>query len=231
MYRNFKLLINKLNKRNHCYPINIPIYYIYSNNQMDSYLSSLIGNNINTDSESDDIFIEQLEKFALDEQIKQSKYFIKEKIIDGVDNIFIGILLNNTKPCINSQKSNTLCEITQNRCSIPINPCVNQYSFQGIKIGPNGKIKKLIKFTESDDCLIFEYETSSQLILRKIKSTLSESTINNPNPTQDIFLNIIDPSTDTIINKPMDKFYREIFTRFNYPNISDQYDKIFHFIK
>lgn len=233
MYRNLKPTFNKFYKKL-IYPINTHTYCIYpikiANNQMGNYFRSLITNiDTNFDSDKDAIFIEHLEKLALNNQIEQTKYFIKEKIIDGPDNIFIGIILNNTKPCINNQKSHSPCEITQKPCSIPAKPCVKQYSYQGIKIGPNGKIKKLIKFTESEDCLIFEYETSTQMILRKIKSTLSESIINNP--IQDIFLNINDPETNIIINKPMDKFYREIFTCFNYPNISDEYDKIFHFIK
>jgi hypothetical protein len=72
-----------------------------------------------------------------------SEYFIFERLIDGENQIVIGIL--------SSDKKNSK----------------NPYSSQGIKIGSNGQIKRLQNFIETQNSLIFEYEDNIVLTLTK----------------------------------------------------------------
>ncbi len=119
-----------------------------------------------------------------------TEYFQMDRIIDGENQIIIGVLSKNSS---------------------------NPYSSQGIKFGSNGYIKRLEKFIELPNNLIFEYESG-------ITMTLSKK-------DNDIIINIKDPETSTTIIKPMDQIIREMFKPIGWRTISEEYDKIYNFIK
>jgi hypothetical protein len=118
------------------------------------------------------------------------EYFQMERIIDGEHQIMIGILAKNSP---------------------------NPYSSQGIRIGSNGKIKRLEKFIELPNNLIFEYESDISLTLSK--------------KDNNIIINVKEPETSTTIIKPMDTILIEMFKKIGWRTISEEYDKIYDFIK
>ncbi len=118
------------------------------------------------------------------------EYFQMDRLIDGENQITIGVLSKNSS---------------------------NPYSSQGIKIGSYSKIRRLEKFIELPNNLIFEYETG-------ITMTLSKK-------DKDIIINIKEPETSTTIIKPIDQIIREMFKPIGWRTISDEYDKIYDFIK
>jgi len=69
-----------------------------------------------------------------------NEHFIFERVIDGENLIYIGVL--------NGKKTNML-------------------STQGIRFGNNGKIKRLLKFNENKDSLNYEFEEDTSLSLIK----------------------------------------------------------------
>lgn len=73
--------------------------------------------------------------------IVNNKYLKQDRLIDGENKIFIGIV--STKP--------------------PTNP----YSSQAIRIGDFGKLYRLEKFIETPNSLIFEYESNTSMVLSK----------------------------------------------------------------
>lgn len=96
-------------------------------------------------------------------------------------------------------------------------PYTNPYSSQAIKIGELGKIKRLEKFIETNNNLIFEYESNTSMILSKRDNN--------------IIINIKELETNKSIIKPMDLIIREIFKPIYCSNLSCEYDKIHEFVK
>lgn len=114
----------------------------------------------------------------------------KDRLIDGENGVYIGIV----------SKSK-----------------LNPYSSQAIRIGVDGKLKRLEKFIELDNNLIYEYEDNTTMTLSK--------------KNNDIVINIKEPATSTNIVKPMDNVVRGMFKEIKWNTMSDEYDKISKFIK
>ena len=112
-----------------------------------------------------------------------------DRLIDAENNIYIGIV---------SKKQS------------------NPYSSQAIRIGIDGKLKRLEKFIELDNNLIFEYEDNTTMTLSK--------------KNNDIIINVSEPNTSTNIIKPMDQITRKIYKDISWKTMSDEYDKIQNFI-
>jgi hypothetical protein len=116
--------------------------------------------------------------------------FLKsERLIDGVNEIYIGVI----------EKNNS-----------------NPYSSQAIKIGLDGKIKRLEKFIETNNNLIYEYESGTSMTLTK--------------KNNDIIIHIFDPETSTKIIKQMDLIVREIFKPIRWYELTEEYNLIEKFI-
>lgn len=112
-----------------------------------------------------------------------------DRLIDGENQIYIGIVSNI--------------------------PPTNPYSSQAIRIG-DGKLKRLEKFIETQNNLIFEYEDNTSMVLSKREN--------------DIIINIKEQDTNKTIIKPMDSIVREIFKPIQWSNLAIEYDKIPKFI-
>lgn len=112
-----------------------------------------------------------------------------DRLIDAENNIYIGIVSKNQS---------------------------NPYSSQAIRIGIDGKLKRLEKFIELDNNLIFEYEDNTTMTLSK--------------KNNDIIINVKEPDTSTNIIKPMDQITRKIYKDISWKTMSDEYDKIQNFI-
>ena len=92
----------------------------------------------------------------------------------------------------------------------------NPLSSQAIKIGLNGKIKRLEKFIETQNNLTFEFESGIVLTLTKRNN--------------EIIINLNDPNTETNIIKNMDKVIRLYYKSLNFGFFSFEFDKIQKFI-
>lgn len=93
----------------------------------------------------------------------------------------------------------------------------NPYSSQAIRIGLNGKLKRLESFEQTDNFLKFEYEGNTTMSLIKRE--------------KDIIINVKDPLNGIIIIKPMASICREIFKPIEFSDLSIEYDKIPNFIR
>jgi hypothetical protein len=114
----------------------------------------------------------------------------QDRLIDGENEIFIGI--------VGTQK-------------------INPFSSQAIRIGHNGKLRKLENFIETQNCLRFEFESNTTLTLTKRE--------------KNIIINLKEPETNKHISKPMDSICREIFKPISWGNLAIEYDKIPNFIR
>ena len=112
-----------------------------------------------------------------------------DRIIDAEEHIFIGI--------VSKHKNNPL-------------------SGQGIRIGFDGKIKRLENFIETPTNLIYEFENNSTLTLSK--------------RDEDIIINIKEPETNTNLTKSMDLFLRQMSKPINWSDESREFDKISNFV-
>jgi len=92
----------------------------------------------------------------------------------------------------------------------------NPYSSQAIRIGLYGNIKRLEKFIQLPNTLIFDYEHGTNMTLSK--------------KDNNIIINIKEPDTSTNIIKPMDNIVREMFKPIKWRTMSEEYDIIHDFI-
>ena len=115
----------------------------------------------------------------------------QDRLIDGENKIYIGIV---------SQKPHT-----------------NPYSSQAIRIGDEGKLHRLEKIIETQNSLIYEYDSKTSMTLSKRHN--------------EIIINVNEPDTNTHIIKPMDSIVREIFKPIHWGNLSNEYEKIHKFIE
>jgi len=92
----------------------------------------------------------------------------------------------------------------------------NPLSTQAIRIGQDGKLKRLEKFTETNNSIIYEFENDTILSLSKRE--------------KDIIINLKEPETDINLIKNMDQIVREIFKPIKFGNLSIEFDKIPKFI-
>ena len=119
-----------------------------------------------------------------------SREYLKfDRVIDGENQIIIGII---------SKKE------------------PNPFSSQAIQIGRNGNLKRLENFIQIQNCLIFEFESNTELTLSKREN--------------DIIIYFKDPDTQTIITKPMDIPIRKFFKPIQFGDLSYEFDKIYNFI-
>lgn len=116
------------------------------------------------------------------------EYLTFDRVLDGENKIFIGIVSK-------------------------IEP--NPMSGQAIQIGSNGKLKRLEKFTETQNNLIFEFENSTVLTLMKRDKC--------------IIIHLQEPDTPNII-KIMDSTIRTFFNPIHFGEQSYEFDKIPDFI-
>lgn len=93
----------------------------------------------------------------------------------------------------------------------------NPYSSQAIRIGLDGKLKRLESFEQTDNFLKFQYESNTTMILTKRK--------------KDIIIHIKEPENEINITKPMASICREIFKPIKFGELSIEYDKIPDFIR
>lgn len=140
-------------------------------------------------------FIELLRKIPIISNYIEQDFLNFERCIDDETQTFIGILYNTSNPITNLS---------------------NPISAQAIKIGSNGKIKRLKTFYESDNYIKFEYESNISL------------TINKKN--KEIIIYIRDPQNRINIQKPIKSTDIEIYKPFNLDEFSIEYDKIENFI-
>ena len=121
-----------------------------------------------------------------------SQEFLKfDRMIDGESKIVIGIVAKKKDP--------------------------NPYSSQAIRIGLDGKLKRLESFEQTDNCLKFNYESDTSLSLTK--------------RNDEIIICVKEPDTNTNIIKPMASICREIFKPIKFGVLSQEYDKIPDFIR
>jgi hypothetical protein len=113
-----------------------------------------------------------------------------ERIIDSDFNIYIGIVA------------------TQ-----PNNPL----SAQAIRIGNDGKIKRLKKYIQSINSISYEFENDTILTLTKRNG--------------DIIINIKESDTNKYYIKMMSDIIRTTFKPIKMSNCSDEFDEIYNFIK
>ena len=118
-----------------------------------------------------------------------------DRLIDAESQVYIGIV---------SKKNN------------------NPLSHQAIRIGSNGKLKRLEKFVETSTNLIYEFESDTVLTLTKI--------VNNNNNNNDIIINLKEPDTMINLIKPMDLIVRKISKPINWTDCSNEFDKIPKFV-
>lgn len=119
-----------------------------------------------------------------------SREYLKfDRVIDGENQIIIGII---------SKKE------------------PNPFSSQAIQIGRNGNLKRLENFIQIQNCLIFEFESNTELTLSKREN--------------DIIIYYKDPNTQIIITKPMDIPIRKFFKPIQFGDLSYEFDKIYNFI-
>jgi len=138
-----------------------------------------------------------------------------DNLIDPENNICVGIVIN--KQSFETLKTDRLIDAENNICiGIVSKKQSNPYSSQAIRIGLYGKLKRLEKFIELDNNLIFEYEDNTTMTLSK--------------KNNDIIINVKEPETSTNIIKPMDLIIREVFKEIGWKTMSDEYDKIPNFI-
>lgn len=119
------------------------------------------------------------------------EYLKQDRLIDGENKIYIGV--------------------------VSPRPRTNPYSSQAIRIGDEGKLRRLEKFIETPNSLIFEYESNTSMVLSKRE--------------KDVIINIKEPDTNTQVIKPMDSIVREIFKPIKWGNLASEYDKIPEFIR
>ena len=93
----------------------------------------------------------------------------------------------------------------------------NPYSSQAIRIGLDGKLRRLESFTETSECLKYEFEADTVLTLSK--------------RDKDIVILIKEPETNIKIIKPMDLICREIFKPICWGNLGTELDKIPDFVR
>ena len=93
----------------------------------------------------------------------------------------------------------------------------NPYPTQAIRIGLDGKLKRLESFEQADNFLKFEYEDNTTMSLTK--------------RDKDIIINVKEPEKEINIIKPMTSICREIFKPIVFDNLSLEYDKIYDFIR
>ena len=93
----------------------------------------------------------------------------------------------------------------------------NPYSTQAIRIGLDGKLKRLESFEQTDNFLKFEYEGNTTMSLTK--------------RDKDIIINVKEPENEINIIKPMSSICREIFKPIVFSDLSIEYDKIPDFIR
>ncbi len=118
-----------------------------------------------------------------------SREYLKfDRLIDGENKISIGIVSKNQE---------------------------NSISGQAIQVGSNGKIKRLEKFTETQNSLIFEFEHNTVLSLIKRDKC--------------IIIHLKQPDTHELI-KIMDSIIRTFFNPINFGEQSYEFDKIPGFI-
>lgn len=116
-------------------------------------------------------------------------YFVASRVIDGINQVHVGVIA-------------------------PIDS--NPYSSQAIKIGLDGKIRRLENFIETSNCLKFEFEADTVLTLSR--------------RDKEIILGISELETNIKIIKLMDSVCREIFKPIMWGNLSTELDKISNFI-
>lgn len=92
----------------------------------------------------------------------------------------------------------------------------NPYSSQAIRIGLDGKLRRLERFIELENNLIFEYEDNTLMTLSK--------------KNNEIIINVKEPETSTNIIKPMNQINRKVFKEIGLKTMSDEYDKIPNFV-
>jgi hypothetical protein len=93
----------------------------------------------------------------------------------------------------------------------------NPYSSQAIRIGLDGKLKRLETFEQTENCLKFNYESDTTLSITK--------------RNDEIIVCVKEPDTNTNIIKPMVSICREIFKPIKFGDLSQEYDKIPDFIR
>jgi len=117
--------------------------------------------------------------------------FLKcERIIDSDYNIYIGI--------VNKQLNNPL-------------------STQAIKIGNDGKIKRLKKYIQSANSISYEFENDTILTLTRMNT--------------DILINIKESDTQKYYIKSMSNIIRNKYKPIKMLNSSNELDEIYNFIK
>ncbi len=100
-----------------------------------------------------------------------------------------------------------------------ISPIVtNPLSAQAIRIGNNGKIKRLQRFVETDDGLLYDFDNNTTLFLNK-------------RDDGDIVISYIDNEANLSVNKIMEPQIREFFKPINFGDLSNEFDKIYDFVK
>lgn len=113
-----------------------------------------------------------------------------KRIIDSNYNIYIGI--------VNKQLNNPL-------------------STQAIKIGNDGKIKRLKKYIQSANSISYEFENDTILTLTRMN--------------KDILLNIKESDTQKYYIKSMSNIIRNKYKPIKMLNSSNELDEIYNFIK
>jgi hypothetical protein len=93
----------------------------------------------------------------------------------------------------------------------------NPYSSQAIRIGLDGKLKRLETFEQTDNYLKFNYESNTTMTLIK--------------RNKDVIINIKEPENEINMIKPMTSICREIFKPIKFGEFSLEYDKIPDFIR
>ena len=93
----------------------------------------------------------------------------------------------------------------------------NPLSSQAIRVGLDGKLKRLEKFIETSNSLTYEFESDTVLTLSK--------------RDKDIIINLKEPDTQIHLIKPMDSIVREISKPIGWGSLSQDLDKIPSFIR
>jgi len=123
----------------------------------------------------------------IEKSIGVKEYFKSERLIDAESKIYIGI----------------------------VSPLSNPLSGQAIRIGHNGKLKRLEKFIETSNSLIYEFELDTVLTLSK--------------RDKEIIINLKEPNKKHLI-KLMNSITRELFKPIKWNMTSFDFDKIPEFI-
>lgn len=123
--------------------------------------------------------------------IFNQEYMVIERLIDGENQVTIGIV---------HQKD-----------------AQNPLSGQAIKVGLDGKLKRLEKFIETPNSLTYEFESNTVLTLSK--------------RDKDIIINLKEPDTQIHLIKPMDLIVRKISKPISWRTLSEDFDKIPDFVR